>query len=619
MGDVKIGDDVLIYDIETATEGRPNPEVDQFKAGGLYSYKTKKDYVVYTIEEMKLAIDKHKVLVGFNNKGYDNPILEREGISFKGKTIVDLKRVFEDRCGQMKIKEGILSDLLMRFSLDYITRTLKLVDDNTAKGDLDYEILKKNTWTVEEKRQINEYTQRDIEITKKLYEWCEDYFWGFRGYINDYDIEKKVYLTAGFPMVAYKAICKELGWREEFNKEALKFAVKSIGGGYVSYPAGEKFDDSEGQIYCDDWASLYSHIMMQANLYGRKKEDDINDRPTWNGGGIWKIDGHYYSDEMAKVGKLIKKWYNQRKIFKEQGDKREYSLKIFINIVYGILDFAFYKHTADKVASNDCTALGRQWNKYAKQYFIDKGYKVLYQDTDSSYLIDVYNDKERLLKTMKEIADYIRSTVPFPQETFQLDIDDIISHMFFFKGKDDKEKDSKFDDEHDKINKKLGLLKKNYIYITKNGDVKFKNLGVKKKSCSLITRKIFSEYIIPRIKKEKEVKFSKTYFKNLINELLEKDISLASMRKTSGQLKEYANESVLPAQITKRYGSGIHFLIPNLRKIGVGKGKSYCTIEEFKDNGLKISDIDLSGVWSELSYFIKPVVHRNIFSFEAKK
>ena len=62
-----------------------------------------------------------------------------------------------------------------------------------------------------------------------------------------------------------------------------------------------------------------------------------------------------------------------------------------------------------------------------------------------------------------------------------------------------------------------------------------------------------------------------------------------------------------------------HFIIPNNANVGIGKGKSYCTVEEFKEHKLRIDNIDLSNVWSELNYFIKPVVTKNIFDFVKKE
>ena len=201
---------------------------------------------------------------------------------------------------------------------------------------------------------------------------------------------------------------------------------------------------------------------------------------------------------------------------------------------------------------------------------------------------------------------------------FQLELEAELTHAFFFKGKqvEDKESDKEMD-EDDYINKPKGLMKKNYLLISKDGNIIIKGLTVRKKSCSPLTRKIFWDYLVPKIKTEYIVQFSKAYLQNLITELLEKDISLATLRKSVNPFAYYEQTSPtgLPAQIAKKYGAGIHFLIPNLRKLGVGKGKNYCTLEEFKEKNLNISDIDLSNVWQELVYFTKPVVVKNIFDF----
>lgn len=200
---------------------------------------------------------------------------------------------------------------------------------------------------------------------------------------------------------------------------------------------------------------------------------------------------------------------------------------------------------------------------------------------------------------------------------FQLQLEEELDYAFFFKGqtKEDKESDSEMDDD-DIINKPKGLLKKNYVLVTKDKRIIIKNLGIKKKSNSLLSRKIFWDYLVPKIK-EGECKFSKAQLRNIILELLEKDVTLAAMRKDVGHFEQYKEKSPtsLPAQISQRYGSGIHFLIPNLRGIGVGKGKHYCSIEEFKKHNMTIDHIDLDNVWKELNYFIKPVKTKTVFDF----
>ena len=610
-----ITEDTLVYDIETLTYGKPDSKKDRLKIFGCYSYIKKKPYLLTSKEEIQTITDAHKIMVGFSNvgtkivPGYDNPILIREGINMEYKIFIDLKNIIKERASQMKIKKGMLGDLLMEYKLDYIVKMLDIVDEEHGKIEIDYK--KFQTWTPEETEEIKKYTRRDILITKKLYEWVENYFAVFKPFLNEEDVKKKRYLTCSIAKFGYKAICKAMNWNESYNTKGD--SGHKIGGGYVAYPAGERY---EGLIFCFDFDSLYPNIIAQCNLHNRQKILDT--RPTWNGGDVWDVEGKYYSDKLGGIGELIIKWFNQRKELKAKGDRREYTIKIILNAaMYGLLNNAYYEKMFDRIAGGDCTRIGRQWTKFARKKFKEAGYEVIYTDTDSVYIKDPFNDKERMLKVRDDIINGIKATVPFPSDTFNMGIDDEIKYMYFFKGqsKDDKDSDKEMDTQ-DIENKKLGLLKKNYIYVTKDDRVVIKNLGIKKKSNSLLSRKIFQDYLVPKIKKG-EIKFSKTYIRNIIIDLLEKDVNLASMRKDVGNYEQYRETSpgCISAQITKKYGSGIHFMIPNKRGVGVGKGKQYCTVEEFKAHNLNIDHIDLDNVWKELDYFLKPVITKGIFDF----
>ena len=665
----KIGDDIAIYDTETRVYGSPDPNKDMLKLFGCHSYKTNKFYLISNVDDIQKVVNAHKFLVGFNTEMYDEPIIKRAGVNIDYKIRIDLYDIIKKRSAVIKIKEGLLKDLLMSYSLDFITKTLGLVNEEDSKIKIDYSLFMKDSWTPEELKEISEYTLRDVEVTKKLYEFIEDYFEGFKDFMNEDDVKKKKYLTVGVPKFAYKAICKAMKWTEEYEGQGISHDDdESISGGYVAFPSGEEFHSNETQnIYVLDFTSLYPHIMMQCNLYGRKKNLISDTRPVWNGNNIWKVEGYYYSDELSGVGQLIKKWFFSRmfykrtflcaddkivykmkdiekfkgrtiytisktnsdviqvvvddnviiellNVIKEGVDKREYTIKIILNIFYGILNTPYYSKVCDIVAGGDCTRIGRQWIRYARKTFRDAGYGVAYTDTDSIYIIDPFKDKEKMLRIKKSIIDYIKSTVPFPQDTFDMALEAEINHLFFFKGNNISEKDEEMD-EDDFINKPKQLMKKNYVYVTKDGEVVIKNLGIRKKSNTPLSRKIFNEYLIPQIK-EGKIKFSKTYLKGLIMELLQKDITLATLRKDVGPLTDYKKSpNGLQAQISAKYGSGIHFLIPNVKGIGVGKGKNYCTIEEFYKHNLRLEHIDLENIFSELEYFTKGTVNTNIFSF----
>ena len=187
---------------------------------------------------------------------------------------------------------------------------------------------------------------------------------------------------------------------------------------------------------------------------------------------------------------------------------------------------------------------------------------------------------------------------------FEFKPDAYISNIFFFKGNQVEKEIDEFMDEDDIINKSKNIMKKNYIYISTDGNITVKSLGVRKKSTSALTRKIFWDIMVEKIKTERKVKYPKKWFEAQIAELLNKDLELAAKRFTCNAVNSYKMDGQLQRVIAQRYGPGIHFLICNY-KYGIGKGKKWCTIEEFKNHNMTINDIDLSGVWNELSYFIE--------------
>ncbi len=244
-------DRVLIYDIECATIGKkPDIKTDMMKFFGAYSYITDKYYVVPISDKkfIQKLIDSHKFLVGFNNKDYDDPIIQRHGFSLEYKRIIDLREIFKKRAGSMFASGQILSKALMSYSLDFITRFLKIVDEETAKDTLDYNIFKKNTWTQEEKQKIKHYTERDLEVTRKLYEWVEDYFEGFKDFVPEEEYKNKKHLTDTMAKYGYKADCYFMNWEPVYNTDMdfnNRDDEEKIAGGYVAYPAGEQFSAIE--------------------------------------------------------------------------------------------------------------------------------------------------------------------------------------------------------------------------------------------------------------------------------------------------------------------------------------------------------------------------------------
>ena len=590
-------DNILVYDIETDSLDTTKANI---KAIGCYSFRDKKYYIIpyNKLYFAKQLFADHKILVSYNGEYYDDPILERHGFDFTYKVRCDILKAVKKRVTIIKTDKGLLADVLMNFTLDATSKALGIVDDSTGKiKDFDYGILSKAEWSEKEYQELCDYTMRDLEVTTKLWMWLENYFIPFAEYITIEDARRKKYITCSAAAFAYKSICKETGLPEVYD-EVEQSNEPTFEGAYVAYPPGEHFS---GTLHVLDFSSLYPSVFLQNNLFS-----PVEEGKGWHGDDVIKTVGTYNNEKRGKIEELFVKWYNLRQEYKKQKDKREYCLKIILNSSYGASSSQTFKSIYNKTGASDCTFISRQFILFARKKFREAGYKLLMTDTDSVCLLDPFNDKERVLKTKNEMIAELKKHVPFPFEKFDMAYENTLTDAWFFKGstKTSKEDADEFMDEDDINNKPLGYMKKNYILRTVEGKVIVKNLSVRKKSTSALTRKIFWDIIVPRISQERRVKFPRSYFKELIDRLLLEDISLAAIRYSVKEASTYKSQSQLQAQIATKYGAGIHFIIPN-RTVGVGKDKRYASIDDFKKAGLTIRDINLDNVWQELNYFIE--------------
>ena len=212
---------------------------------------------------------------------------------------------------------------------------------------------------------------------------------------------------------------------------------------------------------------------------------------------------------------------------------------------------------------------------------------ILVHNTDSVYIKDPYKNKQEVTNTCKSIISDIQSSVPFPTKTFELEIDDEISDMWFYQ--DDKTGEFK---------------KKHYIYRTNEGKVTLKGIPLIKRDATKLSKKIYEDFIKPRIQNDRKLFVSKDQIEIWAAELIKQDMSLVARDFNVKHISKYKSETSIHARVSKHYGEGLHVLIKN-NKYGVGKNVKYCTYEEFKQQGLTISDCDMDKFWTEMSNFIK--------------
>lgn len=568
---------VATLDIETRTQGKPDPLVDEMLFIGIYEHEQDK-YHFFSVDEkdkIKEVFKRHRVIVSFNGKHYDEPIMKRFGCYFFRHLHIDLREV-------VKKRSPVLGTNNESKSLSNLAKFFKLSE---LKMDFDYSLLQKDKFTPDEINLIKDYTLQDVKVTAELFQKLSLHFGSFKEFMSPYDVRNYKWLTSSLAVYSYKVICYATGIKEEYNDNAEH---KHYEGGYVASPSVPELHDD---IFLLDFNSLYPHNMIQGNLFSHKCSC-CAESEKWSGNEMFPIKGRYCTKKQRKVESVIHDIYKKRLELKKNKHPAQYALKIVINTLYGLSGNPTFKSLYNHNAASDCTLIGRESIKLARKIFQDAGYVVAYSDTDSVFVKDSHKNIEILKSIKNKIVQKIKQNLPFPADTFDMGIDEEIKHIWFF------EKDGEF-------------LKKFYIYV-KDFDPEYvmedakdliviKGLPMIKNDSSRIGYEIFKKHMMNRIV-DGNIKFSYTEVKEWLYDMLNKDIMKAARRFKVFPFDTYKKEGQIQAQIAKVYGEGTHKLLPNNR-IGVGKGVRYCSLEEFKSAQLDINSLVMTKFWSEMQFF----------------
>jgi len=594
---------ILILDFETDSL---DTDTAKIKVVGIHTNTNDKIHCLWWNEDTRLKLQKiikaADFVVTFNGNAYDIPVaVNQENKLFKYPSRV-LSKSIDLYEVMLKRKNTFKEKFLNGMSLDAVCEVLGL---GRKIKEFDYSLLQKDTFTDEEKAEIETYLRRDIELTRDLYKYLDNAFSAFKEFLPEKTNARKGHITLSPGSLAYKAVCHMTGLPEKYNDGAKPSDYK---GGEVFNPTQE---EAQGVIRCVDYASAYPHAFMQGNLYTHCKKNSCekyNDGQCeyiFNGGrpeNGKKLDlsGKYCTEaRMGTIEQLIKKLFGMRadskKILKTSKDpgqidyhsKLQYAIKIIINTIYGLSGSPKFISLYDVNTAADCTRICRFNLNHLHARLKQMGYKVLYGDTDSAYLIDVYEDDTVLQDNLDIIINELKAIMPFPQDTFKLEIEDPIQYIKFFPNSDGTYK------------------KKKYIILQDDNKVVVKGLQVIRSDSTLLARELWGAKIQPYIKENKSAQIPKKIVTGWIEELLMKDLSLAATEFKVKEFKEYKNPSQIQAQISKEYGVGRHLLIRNKRGLGIGKNVKYLPLKEAKD--LPISDLDLARVYADLDDIIRPV------------
>jgi len=584
---------ILVIDCETTSR---NSEEAILKWVGMYSYKHNKHYLLDFSKDKKEVIEllkEHKVHVGFNFKAYDKIVLTNnlqltEDI-FEYKVIVDLYEISAPKSGKNygmfnKNRLAQMGIRLKNFSLKKIVEELKLDKDIGTKGEIDYTIFLKDTWTPEEEAEIKKYLKQDIDLTKLLLEWYHTQFEPLKKFLPQKEQDNLLYIKSSLASLAYNIICNKAGLPVVFGEKDPGVKEKAFEGGHHIEPRKEIV---VGNLLSVDVVSMYPNCLLMGNLNSPVNAEEEG----WSGDNFFQLEGKYNTKELGKVGLALKEIFLERLKAKKEGDKpKDKSYKVIINSFYGLVGSPVFKSVYNRNTASDTTSMARTILKKACKTLDENGFEILSGFTDSIYLkIPPHLSKEHAMLVIDDYMEDVKKHVPFPMDTFVMACEEEIKMIWF-------------------------VTKNCYLWVTNKNEVKYKSTLLNTNTPASVM-KLFETYMRPKIVETLSIPFTKTEIEEQIKIILEREPSLATQEYKVGELEDYKVKSSLQYQISEKYGAGRHFLIPNRKGVGVGLAKStkkqaglrYCSMEDFKEKNLKTEDIDLKHLLSHL----KPFYERN--------
>jgi len=643
----------LVLDVETSAQYPEGDVIDistnfddyvkfaKVKWFGAYSY-LHDEHIEVTIpgneDIIKNYIAQHDVIIGFNHDEFDIPIMYNNNLMPEDKYFlrVDCLVILGSSSYQrhdglpFKDRGKLMGYKFKKNSLKYIAETMEL---KTQKGDIDYMIFMKNSWSEEEAVEIKKYLRSDVDATKEMFDKLWDFWMPFTKFISDKNVMNLSWIRASIASLTYQSACNTLGIEETYGDKPD--VPKEEMGGRVIEP---KYEEARNVWYVD-FASLYPHIDVMFNIFSEVNTNMTNiatGAPApWHGNNMFKVKGHYDIFEQHPLGLDVAEKLKERIRLKKEDPTNPmiYTLKIFLNSLYGAQRSPIFEQIHTPNAGWDICWLGQQIHKYTENRMKEFGFETIAGDTDSIFVIlnkngegmvnyikkgyhkKEFAEKDYIKHSLKIIVNEIKANVPFPAETFDIDIEKFIKYVMWpfskqaVKGPDGKN----LKNEKNRLVKELKGKKKNYLYLYEEGDelkLKIVGLPIIKDNATLLGQKILRDTLKGTIIEFEKAKFPKEFINNIISNELQKpdSIKLLGREFKVKPAASYKLESQIQAQISVGYfggQSGAVFLIKNKVYGRAGKTAKYCTYEEAVENKLTIDDLDLTKLRNELEPFVK--------------
>jgi DNA polymerase delta subunit 1 len=417
----------LSFDIEVYTDHLGMPKSYRhndviFMIGVTYNYKDDRD--VISDEEKKCITDfvdlvikeDPDIIVGFNIFNFDfKYIYERMQLHLLNipnmSRIPRLPVVFEEFSWQNasygtnkfikpRIPGRAVIDVFQYFkrmnidrhSLQYISQTFL----GETKNDLDYKDMMR-MWKEGNIDEIKDYCAQDSYLVLRLIERF-DILVDLMERARILRCKPEDILTRGEQFKVNHNLIFEC-IRRGFVLESTNFPSWS-----ESYEGATVFDPEPG-VYSDcvilDYQSLYPSVLIVNNICPSSyvKTSSVYEDQYHN----VKVGDKYHMFRKSPKGilpELLERLLDARSLIKEQMkgmedgevkrvlDKRQNALKIAANSVYGITGAKYSKYLKHRYCAESISGSGRFYFNKLVDYMTEKGYKVIYGDTDSCIISD---------------------------------------------------------------------------------------------------------------------------------------------------------------------------------------------------------------------------------------
>ena len=565
----KLKNNSLVIDIETSSHFSDGSEINirsnfeeyvdhaKVKWVGLFSYKNNETYLLDAqkdAQKILILIDEHDVLIGFNSTDFDFPILQNNGfidsqkryISVDCRVILGTPKGYTNDGFAFKNRGALMDYKFKRNSLKCMAETMKL---ETQKGDIDYAVFHKDVWTAEEESEIKKYLKGDILATKQMFDKLWGYWLPFAEFLDDKSIYNFSWLRNSIASLTYKSACHSLGVEPTYSDNKSK---KEDMGGHVIEP---KYEEKRDVFYVD-FSSLYPHIMSMCNLFSEVDKDVYPN--AWHGGKLFETKGYYDITHMNTLGKSVSERLKERIELKktDKDNPKTHALKIYLNSLYGASRSSTFEKIHSPNIGWDTCWLGQQLQEFTEEMMLDFGFETIAGDTDSIFVVakdKKDSNREYVRECLTNIVDIIKDNVPFPLDTFDIDIEHHVEYAMwpfseqpvvdeetrkrlnkkvsdgYIEKVIDKKKHIIREDTGEVVKKGRSWLKKrtgkkkNYTFIYKDGEeykLKIVGLPIKKSNATPLGMKIFNETLKPQILENKCAKFTKEYIASIIEQYL---------------------------------------------------------------------------------------------------